>query len=107
MTKADFIHEKELEEVLTKDGLVLVDCTATWCGPCRKLSPIIDQLAEDYEGRAQIFKLDIDQDKPVATKFKVKSIPAVLVFKNGELLEHMVGVAPYEKFSKAIENNIK
>ncbi len=106
MSKAEFIHEKELTEVLAKDGLVVVDCTATWCGPCRALSPIIDQLAGDYEGRAQVFKLDIDEDKPVATQFKVKSIPAVLIFKNGELQEHMVGIAPYEKFSEAIEKNI-
>ncbi len=107
MPKAEFIQEKELEEVLAKDGLVVVDCTATWCGPCRALSPIVDQLAGDYEGRAQVFKLDIDENKPVATKFKVKSIPAVLIFKNGELLEHMVGIAPYEKFSKAIDKNLQ
>lgn len=106
MTKANFIQANELEKSLSEEPLVVVDCTAPWCGPCRKISPLIDQLAEAYEDRAKVFKLNIDENKAAATKFEVRSIPAVLIFKQGELVEHMVGVAPYEDFSAAVDKHL-
>ena len=103
MGKAAEIQGSKLDELLSFAGPVVVDCTATWCGPCRTISPLIDRLAEEYENRAKVVKLDIDQNKETATRFSVRSIPAVLVFKGGELVENMVGVAPYETFSQAVD----
>ena len=100
---ASYIQDSELNELLTKSGLVVVDYTAPWCGPCRVISPYIDQLAEEYAGRAQVFKVDLDKNKENAKKFKIRSIPAVLLFKDGELVEHMVGKANYETFSEAVD----
>lgn len=100
---ASYIQDTELNELLTKSGLVVVDYTATWCGPCRVISPFIDKLAEEYTGRAQVFKIDLDQNKENAKKFKIRSIPAVLLFKDGELVEHLVGKASYETFSQAVD----
>ena len=97
------VQDSEFEALLTYEGPVLIDFGATWCGPCRKIAPLIEQLAEEYEGRAKVVKLDIDQNKITPKKFSIRSIPAVLVFKGGELVESIVGVVPYEKLKSAIE----
>ncbi len=98
-----YIEDIDLNELLTKSGLVVVDYTASWCGPCRLISPHIDKLTEEYAGRAQVFKIDLDQNKENAKKFKIKSIPAVLYFKDGELVEHLTGKAPYETFAETLD----
>jgi len=103
MGKAAEIQGSKLDELLQFEGPVVVDCTATWCGPCRAISPLIDRLAEEYESRAKVVKLDIDHNKETAKRFSIRSIPAVLVFKGGELVENMVGVSPYEAFSQAVD----
>ena len=88
-------NEAEFETLLTSE-LLVVDCTATWCGPCRLVAPLIDQLAEAYGDRAKIFKLDLDENKlPSGTAFR--HIPAVMFFKQGEVAETLVGKKPYEK----------
>ncbi len=100
------LQDSEFEALLTYEGLVVIDFGASWCGPCRKIAPFIEQLAEEYSGRAKVVKLDIDQNKITPKKFGIRSIPAVLVFKGGELVESIVGVAPYEKFKSAIEQHL-
>ena len=102
-TTAFIQDEAELDSLLETEAVVVVDCTATWCGPCKLVAPLIDQLAEEYGDRAKVLKLDIDANKPVAKRFGLKSIPAVLYFKQGELVETIVGVKPYEEFSNAVE----
>ncbi|NET31054.1 MAG: thioredoxin [Cyanothece sp. SIO1E1] len=106
MTQAAYIQDSDFDALLADDMPLVVDCTAPWCGPCRKIAPLIDQLAGEYEGRAKVVKLDIDQNKLTAKKFEIRSIPAVLIFKGGELVEKLVGVAPYEKFSGALEQHL-
>jgi thioredoxin 1 len=104
MATATFIQdEAEFNSLLASESLMVVDCTATWCGPCKLISPLIDQLANEYGDRAKVYKLDIDSNKPVAKQFGLKSIPAVMFFKNGELVETLVGVKPYEEFSGTLE----
>ncbi|MFM7794523.1 MAG: thioredoxin family protein, partial [Microcystis panniformis] len=88
------------------ESLLVVDCTATWCGPCKLVAPLIDRLADDYRDRAKVFKLDLDNNKPVAKRFGIRSIPAVMVFKQGELIETLVGVKPYEEFTAAVERQL-
>ncbi len=106
MTKATYIQNSEFEQLLTYEGPVVVDYTATWCGPCRVISPFIDKLAEEYEGRAKVVKIDIDQNKESAKKYGIRSIPAVLIFKGGEVVERLVGKAAYETFSNALEKHL-
>ena len=104
MTQAAYIQDsQEFDTLLSNSQPVVVDYTATWCGPCRVISPFIDKLAEEYAGRAQVFKLDIDKNKDNAQKFGIRSIPAVLIFKNGEVVEKLVGKANYETFAEALE----
>jgi thioredoxin 1 len=104
MAKADYIQdETQFDTLLAEGALFVVDCTATWCGPCKIISPLIDQLAEEYDNRVKVFKLDLDQNRAVADRFAIKSIPAVMLFKQGELVTTLVGVKPYEAFNDAVK----
>ena len=107
MGTATFIQdETEFDSLLKSESLLVVDCTATWCGPCKLVAPLIDRLADDYRDRAKVFKLDLDSNKPVAKRFGIKSIPAVMVLKQGKLIETLVGVKPYEEFTAAVERQL-
>ncbi|ELS46611.1 thioredoxin [Microcystis aeruginosa] len=108
MGTATFIqNETEFDSLLKSESLLVVDCTATWCGPCKLVAPLIDRLADDYRDRAKVFKLDLDSNKLVAKRFGIRSIPAVMVFKQGELIETLVGVKPYEEFTEAVERQLR
>lgn len=107
MGTAAFIQdEAEFDSLLASEPIMVVDCTATWCGPCKVIAPLIDQLAGEYADRAKVFKLDLDANKPVAKRFGIKSIPAVMCFKGGELVETIVGAKPYEDFQAMVERHI-
>lgn len=95
--------ETELNTLLENETLLVVDCTATWCGPCKVVAPLMDQLSDEYRDRAKVFKLDLDENKPLAKRFGIKSIPAVMFFKQGELVETLIGVKPYESFSDTVK----
>ena len=106
MTKAAYVQDSEFAELLASEDLVVVDYTASWCGPCRIIAPLIDKLAETYEGRAKVVKIDLDQNKVNAKKYGIRSIPAILMFKKGELVETLLGKAPYETFAEALEKHL-
>jgi thioredoxin 1 len=82
------------ETVLNSDKPVLVDFWATWCGPCRMLGPIIEELHGDYDGKAVVGKVDVDNNQQIAMQYGIRNIPTVLIFKNGEVVDKFVGVAP-------------
>jgi thioredoxin 1 len=84
-------------EVLKSDVPVLVDFTATWCGPCKALAPIIDKVADEFEGKVKVGKVDIDDAPAIATKYGIRSVPTVLVFKNGEKTSQNVGLTTRDK----------
>lgn len=102
MAAAYIQDETEFNTLLETEPLLVVDCTATWCGPCKLVAPLMDKLAEEYSDQAKVFKLDLDANKPVAKRFGIRSIPAVMIFKQGELAETVVGAKPYEEFSNAL-----
>ena len=91
------------ELVLKSDKPVMVDFCAEWCGPCRMLGPIIEEVSKDYEGKAIVGKLDVDSNQEFAAKFGVRNIPTVLVFKNGELVNRQVGVSPKNVYTESID----
>ena len=108
MNTAAFIQDQaEFEDLRTSTSFLVVDCTATWCGPCKVIAPFIDQLSENYSDRAKIMKLDIDAHKPLAKQFGLKSIPAVLFFKDGEIVETLVGVKTYENYRDSLEKHLQ
>jgi thioredoxin 1 len=87
----------------TKQGVVLVDLWAEWCGPCRRLAPTVDALAQDFEGRATVAKLNVDENPTIPGKYMVRGIPTLLVFKDGELAETLVGLRGKEEIAEALE----
>ena len=92
------------EAVLKSDKPVMVDFWAAWCGPCRMVGPIIEQLSQEYEGKAVVGKVDVDAHQEYAAKYGVRNIPTVLVFQNGEVVGRQVGVAPKSVYTEAIES---
>jgi thioredoxin len=95
LTKPITITDSTFEnEVLKTGGTILLDCWAPWCGPCRMITPIMEQLAAESNGRYRIGKLNVDENPRVASQFQIQSIPTMLIFKNGALVERLVGAQP-------------
>ncbi|AGF58959.1 MULTISPECIES: thioredoxin [Clostridium] len=93
--------KKEIES-----GVTVVDFFATWCGPCKMLAPVLEQLATEMEGKAKFIKVDIDQSSDLANEFKILSVPTMMIFKNGEKIDQLVGFLPKEKIQEVITNNL-
>lgn len=104
---AEYIpDEAALDNLLTSEAMVVMDCTASWCGPCKLVAPLMDQLADAYGDKVTVVKLDIDNNKSVAKRFDIKSIPAVLFFKQGDQVDTVIGAKPYSEFSDTLEKHL-
>jgi thioredoxin 1 len=101
VTSAEF-QSKVLESPIP----VLVDFWAEWCGPCRMIAKSIEELAQEYEGRVAVYKLDVDQNQDIAMQYRVMSIPTLLLFKGGKVVDQHVGAAPKQALAALIERNL-
>lgn len=101
------ITNDTFEEIVLKSNKpVIVDFWATWCGPCRMVTPIMEELADDFDGKVQIVKVNVDDQGELAAQFRIMSIPTILVFKNGEIAEKIVGARAKEEFAELIQKQL-
>jgi len=103
MGKAIEVTDANFEQIINSDKPVLVDFWAEWCGPCKMIGPIVEELAGDYEGKAVIAKMDVDMNPQVPAKFGIRSIPTLLVFKNGQVVDKQVGAVPKSVLNQKLQ----
>ena len=103
MGKAVQITDANFEEIKNTDKPVLVDFWAEWCGPCKMIGPVVEELAGDYEGKAIITKLNVDENPVVSAKFGIRSIPTLLILKKGEIVDKQIGVVPKSVLAQKID----
>jgi thioredoxin 1 len=107
MVEIDYVNESEFQsQVLDADKPVLVDFTAGWCQPCKMIEPIVKQLAQDWDGKVKVVKLDADENPNIMTKYGVLGIPTLMLFKSGEVKERMTGYQPKDKLVTKITPHI-
>ena len=103
MAVTDASFEVEVEQ---HDGLVVVDFWATWCGPCRMIAPVLDQLAKDFDGKVKIAKVDVDANQKSTMRFNVRSIPMLLFFKGGKVVDQIVGAVPRQTIEAKLKQHV-
>jgi thioredoxin 1 len=97
------ITDADFDENIKKYSTIVIDCWAPWCGPCRMVGPIIDDLAKEMQGKIVFGKLNVDENQTTAVRFQIMSIPSLLVFKNGKLVDKLVGAMPKEMLVQKLE----
>lgn len=97
---------QEFDDLLTKEKFVLVDFWATWCAPCRMIAPVIEKLAEQYEEKITVAKVDVDQQQELSIRYGIQSIPTVILFKEGKIAAKEIGVKPLNSFTKLLDSHI-
>ena len=97
------LTDADIDETVKKYDTIVIDCWAPWCGPCRMVAPVIEELAKEMQGTVVFGKLNVDENPTTSTKHQIMSIPTLLVFKNGNLVDRLVGAYPKEELKKKLE----
>jgi thioredoxin 1 len=97
------ITDADIDTHIKKYSTIVIDCWAPWCGPCRMVGPVIDELAKDMQGKIVFGKLNVDENQQTSMKYKIMSIPTLLVFKNGEMVDRIIGALPKEMLKNKLE----
>ncbi len=101
------LNEDNFDEQVTKTGgPILVDFWASWCGPCKIIAPRLEELAEEMKGQAHVAKIDVDQNGDLANRFGIRSIPTLMVFKDGKVVDQLIGAAPKEQIRRMLEKHV-
>ena len=103
MGKAIILTDANFDETIKSDKPVLVDFWAEWCGPCRMVGPFVEELAKEYDGRAVIGKVNVDNNPNISMQFGIRNIPALLFFKNGQVVDKQIGAAPKSELAKKLD----
>lgn len=103
---AEYIKATDFSGLKTEEKVVVIDFTASWCGPCKLVAPLIDRLSEEYADTAKVVKFDIDDDRDIPKKLGIRGVPAVLYFKAGEMVDSIIGATTYEKLSETLDSAI-
>lgn len=104
MSNLKHFNNDTFKEALNQSGVLLVDFWATWCGPCRMIAPAIEELADEYAGKAVVGKVDVDECPELAIEYGIMSIPNVIIFKDGEILEQKVGAMPKQSYAAVLDD---
>jgi len=102
LTKPVTLTDANFEKTI-KQGVVLVDFWATWCGPCKRQAPIVEQLAKDFAGKVKVGKVDVDKNRQVSSKYIIRSIPTIIIFKDGKVVERLVGLRSKAELEKTLK----
>jgi thioredoxin 1 len=106
MGKTMELNDSNFDQIIKSDKPVLVDFWAEWCGPCKMIGPLVEELASDYEGKAVIAKLNVDENPQVTARFGVRSIPTLLVFKNGQIVDKQIGAVPKSVLASKLQAQV-
>lgn len=106
MGKTMELNDSNFDQVIKSDKPVLVDFWAEWCGPCKMIGPVVEELATDYEGKAVVAKLNVDENPQVTARFGVRSIPTLLVFKNGQIVDKQIGAVPKSVLASKLQAQV-
>lgn len=107
MSKTVEITDANFEQIIASEKPVLVDFWAEWCGPCKMIGPVVEELASEYEGKAVVGKVDVDSNPAVSAKFGIRSIPTLLVFKGGEVVDKQIGAVPKSVLSQKLDAQVE